>query len=113
MRREYRLRKGAEFDTVYSEGTVVSGPLVVLRVRPNGCGHPRWGFAVGKRLAKKAVVRNRTKRRIRECARSLEGIGGFDIVATARGGALEASSGELSMALARIVRKAGIGAGAR
>lgn len=113
MRREYRLRKGAEFDTVYSEGTVVSGPLVVLRILPNACGHPRWGFAVGKRLAKSAVVRNRTKRRLRECARRLEGIGSFDIVATARGGAVEASSAELHSALERVIRKAGIGAPAK
>ncbi len=113
MRREYRLRKGAEFDTVYSEGTVVSGPLVGLRVLPNQCGYARWGFAVGKRLSKKAVVRNRTKRRIRECARQLEGIGSFDIVATARGGSLEASAAELRLALERVVRKAGIGAPAK
>ena len=109
MRRENRLRKGAEFDTVYSEGTVVSGPLVVLRYVANECGHPRWGFAVGKRLAKQAVVRNRTKRRLRELARILEGMGAFDIILTARAGALDASDTDLRLALQRAVRKAGIG----
>ncbi len=108
MRREYRLRKGAEFDTVYSEGTVVSGPLVVVRYLPNESGHPRWGFAVGKRLSKLAVVRNRAKRRLRECARGVDGVGAFDVVVTARGSAITASSAELRLALVRALRKGGL-----
>ena len=50
-----RLRKGREFDTAYSKGTVTNGPLFVVRVFPNGLGHNRWGFAVGKKLAPSAV----------------------------------------------------------
>lgn len=108
MERERRLKKGTEFDTAYREGTVVSGPLVVIRHRGNDLGVTRWGFAVGKRLAKAAVERNHTRRRLREAARVLGVAPGHDIIVTARGGALRAPFGELSEALERGLRRAGL-----
>lgn len=108
MERAFRLRKGSEFDSVYREGTVVGGPLLVVRYLANEEGHPRWGFAVGKRLAKRAVVRNAVRRRLREAARQIEGVAPADIVVTARAGALTASYRELARALERALRKAGL-----
>lgn len=96
-----RLRKGEEFDSVYREGAVVSGPLVVLRVRANGLEGARWGFAVGKRLAKGAVERNRLRRRLREAARGLPAPGGYDVIVTARQGAIGASYAALQAAIRR------------
>jgi ribonuclease P protein component len=105
VERARRLRRGREFDTAFREGTVVSGPLVVLRYRPNEAGLTRWGFAIGKRLAKKATARNRVRRRLREAARQLPVAEGYDIIATARQGALEASYADLRAALsARLAR---------
>lgn len=85
-----------------------SGPLFVVRVVPNGLDACRWGFAVGKKLAPRAVVRNRTRRRLREGAR-LCGMGsGLDIVVTARGRLLEASFAEIRAEFGRLeVRLAG------
>lgn len=107
MRREYRLRKGTEFDSVYAKGTVVNGPFVVLRHLPNETGHARWGFAVGKRLAKQAVRRNRLRRRLREIARSLPVID-RDIILTAKAPALTADAAELREAVLRSLRRAGL-----
>lgn len=108
MRREYRLRKGPEFDTVYAKGTVTNGPFVVLRVLPNDLGHPRWGFAVGKRLAKQSVRRNRLRRRLRECARLLAVTAGADVVVTAKAPAMSASAAELRSALVRSLTRCGL-----
>jgi ribonuclease P protein component len=108
VERARRLRKGSEFDTVYQKGTVVSGPLLVLRYLQNGEGPARWGFAVGKRISKKAVDRNRVRRRLREAARQLRIVPGHDIVVTARGRALESSFGDLQSALEAAVRRAGL-----
>lgn len=108
MERARRLRKGAEFDTVYQKGTVVSGPLLVLRVFPNEDGPTRWGFAVGKRISKRSVVRNRIRRRLREAARLLPVADGYDVVVTARQRALDASFQDLQSALERAVKRAGI-----
>lgn len=106
MERSWRLRKGLEFDTAYEKGTVTNGPLLVVRALPNGVGHPRWGYAVGKRMAKSAVVRNRTRRRLREAAAAVGDVGGWDLVVTARARALDAGWAELSGAVRRQVRRA-------
>ena len=106
MERTERLRKGNEFDTVYSKGTVVGGPLLVVRHLPNETGLTRWGFAVGKRLSKRATDRNRTKRRLREYAQSLQMRQGIDIVVTARNGAIQARYADLGRALSRVLAKA-------
>ena len=107
MKRVNRLRKGSEFDTAYSKGTVIGGPLLVVRWLPNEAGVPRWGFAVGKRLSKQAVKRNRTKRRLKSVADSLVMRQSIDIVVTARNGAIEATQADLGRALAKALRRAG------
>lgn len=111
MERSQRLRKGNEFDSVYKKGTVVGGPLLVLRHIPNDVGEVRWGFAVGKRLAKQAVLRNRTKRRLKAAAERANVIPGIDIVVTARNGAIEARYADLERALFRALAKARLLAG--
>lgn len=105
MKRHERLRKGREFDTAYREGAVIRSPFFILRHRENGLWHPRWGFAVGKRLARRAVERNRVRRRLREAARAIEYPGSRDVVLTARGPALEASVGELEAALRKSLKR--------
>lgn len=108
MERTQRLRKGDEFDTAYREGTVVGGPLLVLRHLDRDTGTVRWGFAVGKRLARHAVDRNRAKRRLREAARQVSVPPGHDIILTARAGALTADFPTLKAAIERAVYRAGL-----
>jgi ribonuclease P protein component len=108
VERARRLRKGREFDELYEQGAVVSGPLLVLRYRRNEVGRTRWGFAVGRRVARKAVERNRVRRRLREAARSLPVAEGYDVVVTARAGAVEARYWELRAALEAALRRAGL-----
>lgn len=108
MERARRLRKGREFDSAYSEGIVTSGPLLVLRHRPNGGRGSRWGFAVGKRIAPKATARNRLRRRLREAAEQFGVAEGEDLVVTARQAAVSASFAEVKEALELALRKAGV-----
>jgi ribonuclease P protein component len=108
VQRQERLRKGTEFDTVYSEGTVVGGPLLVVRHRESGTDCTRWGFAVGKRLAKQAVRRNRTKRRLKAIAQTFSLVRPSDIIVTARSGCIEASYEDLRAALSKGLRRAGL-----
>ncbi|MGE0601036.1 MAG: ribonuclease P protein component [Dehalococcoidia bacterium] len=102
-----RLRKGAEFDSVFSKGSVVNGPLLVVRVSPNGGTLSRWGFAVGKKLVPKATGRNLLRRRLREAARAIVLSRGLDVVVVARFGAREASVLELEGALRKQLSKLG------
>lgn len=108
MTSQGRLRKGEEFDGVFKEGSVVAGPFFVLRHRPNAGTAPRWGLAVGKRLAKSSVDRNVVRRRLREAIRAIDGVHAADIVITARQPALRAGTAQLRQALVIMLRRAGL-----
>lgn len=107
MQRAERLNR-AGFAATYDEGTATSGPFVLVRVRPNGLEQTRWGFAVGKRMLKRSVDRNRLRRRLREIARQMPVRKGYDVIVVARGGAEKASFETLMSALTKRLAKAGI-----
>ena len=68
MQRQNRLGPNRQFTYVYRRGLRVScRDLTLLHVRSN---QKRIGFSVSKKVGV-AVVRNRTKRRLRECVRPL------------------------------------------
>lgn len=100
-----RLRKGAEFDTAYAQGTVSSGPLFVVRTYEANAATPRWGFAVGKKLAPKAVDRNRMRRKMREAARECPLDAPLDVIVTAKAPALTASYADIRRNLASEVER--------
>ena len=101
-----RLRKGREFDHVYAEGIVIGGPLFVVRAIRSESQGARWGFAVGKKLSSKAVVRNRVRRRLRDAARGFATTDGWDLVVTARpavsGATFARIRAEMGRSLARL-----------
>lgn len=70
MQRCHRLKKGADFKRVRALKQSWAHPLLVLYAAPNDLDVTRVGISVSKRIGN-AVVRNRTKRRIREAVRPL------------------------------------------
>src|SRR3989304_1234240 len=83
VRKQLRLRRRKDFDTVFQEGHVLANRLLVLRTAPNELPPNRYGFVTSKRLGK-AVVRNRVRRPLRESVRSLAAQPGWDVVVSAR-----------------------------
>ena len=84
---ERRLRRRRDFAKVFSGGIRLNARVVTVIVHPNGMNHPRLGLAVGRRVASRAVVRHRLKRRIRESFRhNLERLGGLDVVVLVKPG---------------------------
>ncbi len=66
MERQYRLQKNKAFQYVYRRGhSVACHDLVMLFARGK---EMKVGFSVSKKVGN-AVVRNKTKRRLRECFR--------------------------------------------
>lgn len=107
MRRAQRLRKRESFAAVYRYGRPYRSQLFVLRSLRNDLPHSRFGFTVAARLGN-AVVRNRTKRRLREAVRSLPVMAGWDVVLNARRGAPEANYQQLRSNLASLMERAGL-----
>jgi len=70
--REERLRRRAEFLRCYREGRRRGGRFATLFYVPNALPHPRLGITVSRKVSKKAVVRQRLKRRVREIYRRWE-----------------------------------------
>lgn len=84
-----RLKRRAEFLLVAGKGSKAPAPGLVLQALRRGDGGPaRIGFTVTKKVGN-AVVRNRTRRRLREAARAVlaeTDLRGMDLVLIGRDG---------------------------
>ena len=105
MERRYRLQKNKQFQYVYHRGkSAACKDLVMLYAKGRGL---QVGFSVSKKVGN-AVVRNRTKRRLRECVRPLlpQMRGGL-YVFVARPEAARCSFQELQAQVLRLLEKVG------
>ncbi len=68
--KENQLKKTRDFDRVFNKGKGFKKKLLVLKKLRNDSGFSRFGFIVNKKVSKKAVIRNKIKRRMRETARN-------------------------------------------
>ncbi len=103
MQRQHRLGPNRQFTYVYRRGQRVSSrDLTLLYVRSN---QKRIGFSVSKKVGV-AVVRNRTKRRLRECIRpQLDKIRNGLYVIVARPTAAERSFDELQKQVLSLLKR--------
>jgi len=99
--RELRLLTPAHFQTVFDNPLVkaVTAELTMLAT-PNNLGVPRLGITLSKKRAKRAVDRNRIKRKIRESFRLKQHkIPAFDIIVIGKNGVADLSNEELQQRL--------------
>ena len=63
-----RLKKKNDFERVFKEGKryILSSGELYLKIIKNNLKNSRFGFVVSKKFSKKATIRNRIKRRLRE-----------------------------------------------
>ncbi len=103
-----RLKKRAEFLAVAGKGAKAPMPGLVLQLLPRADDAPmRVGFTVTKKVGN-AVIRNRTKRRLREAVRlglDPEAHRGFDMVVIGRDRTAERPFADLIDDLRRAVAK--------
>ncbi len=109
MQRPFRLQRSADFERVRAEGRVWRHPFLSMAVAPNTLGHNRYGFVASRRLGG-AVVRNRTRRILREIVRlSTPRLkAGFDITFIARNEMVGQSYREVQAALDDMFGRAGL-----
>ena len=112
---EIRLKRRAEFLRIAAKGSKAPMPGLVLQVLKRDDAKPaRLGFTVTKKVGN-AVVRNRTKRRLREAARLLlrdqaqagQALTGVDLVLIGREGTRGRPFPALLEDLRRALRRTG------
>jgi len=102
--KDFRLRKSAEFQNVYTKGKKKVSRSFVVFLMPNGLDHSRIGLTTPRKLGK-AHDRNRIKRRVREILRTSRTLipAGFDFVVNPRGSATDREFQELRAELAALL----------
>ncbi len=88
MKGEQRLTRPDQFKSIYESGSSVADRFLVIKTITNGLEISRFGISVSKRVGN-AVVRNRTKRRLREILRLAPLLAGRDFIVIARQPAAE------------------------
>lgn len=80
--KNYRLRLKKDFDKLFNEGKFAGQAFLTLGFIKNDLNNSRFAVIVGKKVSKKAVIRNSIKRKIVEIIRlNIKQIKlGFDLV---------------------------------
>ncbi len=105
LRFENRLRASADFAKCYQSGKTRHGEFVLVRTKQNKKPENRYGVVVSKKISKRAVIRNRIKRRIVAILRDEAPMaGGNDVVIVVKPTALTSSPKALREDIIRIVK---------
>lgn len=75
-----RLIKKTDFNNVFSKAQKLVCGSITLLYKPNSLSHARLGFAISKRFANQAVLRNKIRRILRESFRQQNQLPAYDIV---------------------------------
>jgi len=64
-----RLKKKKDFEAVFKKGKSFKNSFLVLKITPNKLEISRFGLIVSQKVSKKAVIRNKVRRRLSEIIR--------------------------------------------
>ena len=105
-----QLKKKKDFEKVFKKGKGYKEGFLYLKTADNNLQASRFGFVTSKKFSPKAVIRNKTKRWLRESAKvNLLNIkNGIDIVVVVMPGFKADSFLELETTLRSLFKKAGV-----
>jgi ribonuclease P protein component len=107
LERLLRLHQPVDFARLRAGGRVYRHPAMLLSLLPNGLPHNRYGFITSKQIGG-AVLRNRTRRLLREAIRKLHPriSTGYDFVLIARHELTKQSLLECELTIESLLRQA-------
>lgn len=62
----HRIKKKKDFDDIFKKGGIFKSKTLIFRFLKNNLGFDRAGFVTSQKVSKKAVVRNKIRRRLSE-----------------------------------------------
>ena len=108
--RLYRLKKKSDFDRLLKKGKFQNGRFLAIKFVSNDQENSRFGFLAAKKNFKKAALRNKIKRRLREMVRQKLSLvkPGYDIVLIARPGIEDKKPVEIKKQIEILLEQAGL-----
>ena len=108
--KRHRLTAEKDFARLFAKGRAFQGRGVTVKAVRSRSEGPRIGFVVSTKVAKRAVVRNTIKRRMREIVRKrlAKLIGGVDIAFLARSESVTMSFQDLETSIEAVLTKSGL-----
>ncbi|KPJ54678.1 hypothetical protein AMJ47_03885 [Parcubacteria bacterium DG_72] len=103
-----RLKKEKDFDQVFKKGKGFKEDFLFLKLAKNNLKATRFGFVVSQKVSKKAFLRNKIKRRLRELAKKkLAKIKkGFDVILIVNRGLKDKDFNETERMINKLFKKA-------
>lgn len=105
-----RLKKRKDFEKVLRKGKGFKEDFLVLKMLKNNLSQTHFGFIVGNKISKKATLRNKIKRRLRELVRTkiTKIKKGFNVVLIAKAGLENKDFWEIEEILNKLLNRAKI-----
>lgn len=104
---QYRLRKTKDFERIFKQGSFVYDTLIAFKLVKNNLEVTRFGFIVGIKISKKAVVRNKIKRWLRAAVSEyIKDIApGFDVAVLVKPSIVNSNFEVIKSAIVRLLAK--------
>ncbi|MDD4996076.1 MAG: ribonuclease P protein component [Patescibacteria group bacterium] len=108
--KKYRLVKNNDFARVAQKGKMIFGQEVSLKWIKNDLNYSRFGITVSLKVDKRAVMRNKIKRRIRAILKKylLQFVLGYDFLILTRPKIKELDFQQIESAILKIFKKGGL-----
>jgi len=110
LAKENRIKKNKDFGIIFKKGKRTREKGLTLNWSANGLDVSRFGFIVSKKVSKKATVRNKIKRRLREIVRGKRHFvkKGMDCALIANPGLEKENYKEISEIIEKLFKRAGL-----
>lgn len=103
MNKKYRIRKNEEFEYIIEKGICLKSKYFVIYNIESKESFNRYGISVSKKVGN-AVIRNKTKRRIRDIIIKSSIKNGYDYVIIVRKAAIDLNYNQMKEELLKILK---------
>ena len=108
LAKKYRLKKKKDFQKIIQRGKKVEKKFLILKFLRNSLDVTRIGFVVSQKVSKKASLRNKIKRRLREIIKiNLPNLKpGYDLIFFTKKGIIKKDFWEIKEVVEQILKEA-------